>query len=146
MPARVARRTHRECSTKLNMTPMIDIVFQLLIFFVLAVELHNTVAEDLNLPEADQVRPDINVTEARTTVNINEDGTIKVTGRDLSLDELFRLLNVKREVFGDKAVHIRTDRNAQYCHVQQVMGVCKKLSIHKLSFGAIQEDQAPDGQ
>ena len=146
MPASAARHTHRECSTRLNMTPMIDIVFQLLIFFILAIELQNTITEDLNLPEADQARLDINVTEPRTTVNVTEDGTIKVTGRVISPEELHRLLDAKREVFRDQAVRIRSDRDAQYCHVQQVMGICKKLSIHNVSFGAAREDEAPDGQ
>jgi biopolymer transport protein ExbD len=61
---------------KMDMTPMIDCVFLLLIFFVLVIDLSQKDLEDLILPEAKFSVPDEAPPDVRPIVNINQGGDI----------------------------------------------------------------------
>jgi len=60
-------------SASLNMTPMIDVVFQLIIFLMLATEITNTDLERLFLPEAKAALVDTDPPKDRVIVNITHD-------------------------------------------------------------------------
>jgi len=82
-----ARKARRERSLIVDMTPMIDIVFQLLIFFLTTARLADMsrIAVDLPLERGEQRA----VAEAAgLIVNLPADGTIVVSGNVVTLDEL----------------------------------------------------------
>lgn len=141
----------KEAEAKMNMTPMIDIVFQLLIFFTLVSKLEETDREELYLPKADQARPDIDPGKGRMTINVSKDGRIKVKGFVLTIEALGRLLKVEGELFkktenaekSDKPILIRADREAEYGVIQQIMLECVKYQIWKLSFAASASKEEP---
>jgi biopolymer transport protein ExbD len=62
---------------KMDMTPMIDCVFLLMIFFVLVIDLSQTELEDLILPKAQYAVPDDKPPENRPVVNVMQDGLVK---------------------------------------------------------------------
>lgn len=144
------RRVHNEPATcKMNMTPMIDVVFQLLIFFILVTELQNIVTEELALPKADQAIADVNPPAGRTIINVtlNRSGQeqIWVMGSRYGLDALGARLKAEAEIykegaFSAKPVLIRADMKAQYRAVQDVMKKCIQSNIWRLSFGASRTD------
>ena len=71
--------TSAETEMDMNMTPMIDVVFLLVIFFMLVSDLSQKDLEDLLLPRSDQAthdRPDPN--RVRPIVNIHQDGEFVV--------------------------------------------------------------------
>ncbi len=61
---------------KMDMTPMIDCVFLLMIFFVLVIDLSQQELEDLILPKAEKTVPDDSPPQIRPIVNINQLGNI----------------------------------------------------------------------
>lgn len=61
---------------EMEMTPMIDCVFLLMIFFVLVIDLSQQELEDLILPKAEETEPDENPPENRPILNITQDGTM----------------------------------------------------------------------
>ena len=63
-----------EQEIKMDMTPMIDCVFLLMIFFVLVIDLSQKDLEDLILPKAIYAVPDENPPEIRPIINIVQDG------------------------------------------------------------------------
>ncbi|GAB4154732.1 MAG: hypothetical protein Fur0037_23310 [Planctomycetota bacterium] len=65
----------------MDMTPMIDCVFLLMIFFVLVIDLSQQNLEDLILPEAKYQEPDDKPPENRPIINILQDGTIVYKNR-----------------------------------------------------------------
>ena len=127
-----------EAEAKMDMTPMIDVVFQLLIFFILVSELQKQDFEMMILPAADQAQPDVDPPTGRTTINVVEDGKVLIMGKPLTIEQLDRHLKVLAEAYrtGDKPILIRADREAEYRVVQDVMMTCVKHNIWKLSFGA----------
>lgn len=58
----------------MDMTPMIDCVFLLMIFFVLVIDLSQQDMEDLILPQANRAVPDENPPENRPIINISQNG------------------------------------------------------------------------
>lgn len=61
---------------EMDMTPMIDCVFLLMIFFVLVIDLSQKDLEDLILPKAEFAVPDDQPPDIRPIVNIAQDGRI----------------------------------------------------------------------
>ncbi len=65
---------------ELDMTPMIDCVFLLMIFFVLVIDLSQKNLEDLILPKAKYAVPDENPPDVRPIINITQDGHMVYKG------------------------------------------------------------------
>ncbi|MFQ5506625.1 MAG: ExbD/TolR family protein [Planctomycetota bacterium] len=65
-----------EEAVKMDMTPMIDCIFQLIIFFFLIIDLQNQALEALVLPKAKYAVPDEPPPGFRPIINILQDGTM----------------------------------------------------------------------
>ena len=63
-------------NVEMDMTPMIDCVFLLMIFFVLVIDLSQKNLEDLVLPRAQFIEPDDQPTEGRPIINVLQNGTV----------------------------------------------------------------------
>lgn len=76
MGRKLTKRVQEELA--MDMTPMIDCVFLLMIFFVLVIDLSQQNLEDLILPKAKYAVPDEKPPEQRPVVNVLQDGKIVV--------------------------------------------------------------------
>ena len=87
-----------EKEDEMNMTPMIDIVFNLLIFFMVVSDLTQQELANLTLPLAHTAVEDKdNDEDDRIILNIDDKGQLLYKGKAISLDELgARLENAKR--------------------------------------------------
>ena len=144
------KRSETEC--KMNMTPMIDVVFQLLIFFILVTELQNKDYVQLTLPRADQAKAEEDIPKGRMTISITKDGEIMVMAKTYSLKKLSERLRVEADLtreagteFSDKPILIRADHKTEYKSVSDVMEQCIKHNIWKLSFAALRAEDLPPG-
>src|SRR5438105_14697419 len=114
-----------------NMTPMIDVVFQLIIFFLLSSHLAKQATQlALPLPAADSGQPSPSDDRPRLAVNVLADGTLLVANRTVSPSDLAGLLAERRAAHGDQLeVRIRGDRSVAYRHVEPVMLACVRAGI-----------------
>jgi biopolymer transport protein ExbD len=135
---------------EMNMTPMIDIVFQLIIFLMVANDMSRKEIEDLNLPQARFATEDKGEKEKyRIIVNLlrNEKKNqpdLKVKGRDMDLVQFQQFLKPEadrnREPDGPKAselyVLIRADKSSRWQDVQWVIQACcdPGIRVYKLQF------------
>src|SRR5438093_9984129 len=99
-----------------NMTPMIDVVFQLIIFFLLSSHLAKQEKQlPLPLPSAASGIVQPADSRPRLTVNVLADGTLLVANRPIKPDDLVGLLRERRATHGDELqVRIRADRRVLY--------------------------------
>ena len=152
-----------EGGAETDMTPMIDIVFQLIIFFLVANDLTRKEIEELELPKAIYGKEDvaseketriiINVLKPDDVANPPKIPDVKVKGKQYNLDDLKRYMrsraDMKREEGPNSAsaiyVLVRADRNAPWQYVQYVMQVCADptVMIYKMQFATTTSD---DGQ
>ncbi len=134
---------------KLNMTPMIDVVFLLIIFFMLVSELSKMEAEAISLPTATKGVDDKEPPKGRIVINIKEKGTIVVSRREYSPRGLRALLHERsvrsRDADGLSTVpvKVRADAQVSYKYVQQVMVQCMREYIWQMSFGCMPHENMP---
>jgi len=119
-----------------NMTPMIDVVFQLIIFFLLSSHLAKQEKQlPLPLPSAASGTVEAVDERPRLTVNVLADGTLLVASRAISADDLLPLLRERRTVHGDQLeVRIRGDRGVLYSRVEPVLLACVKAGIWNVAY------------
>jgi biopolymer transport protein ExbD len=130
------------------MTPMIDVVFQLIIFFMLVSEFSNMEMEQIMLPYALEAKEEPEKPENRVIVNVNDKGEIRMMRREIKPAELKTLLFEKARASPKDAdglptisVKLRADAECEYKFVQEVIVQCMRAYIWKLSFGASQIDR-----
>jgi len=115
---------------KLNMTPMIDIVFQLLIFFFVAAR-YEAAENELNLvlPKADEAMARI-AKPKEITVNIDAAGRLFIGGQVLNHDQLQAVLQqAQADNPGRTTVIVRGDEKCDLKFVVAVMNLCAKVDI-----------------
>ncbi len=121
----------------LNLTPLIDVVFLLLIFFLVATRLAEEDRElDVLLPTASEAMP-MTVAPSQIIVNIDEQGNYFVENARLSLDELDRV--IQRAAVNNplqQSINIRADKRVALDYVIQALNVCKKYGIEDYTFDA----------
>jgi biopolymer transport protein ExbD len=142
-----------------DLTPMIDIVFQLVIFFLVANDLTRKEVEELKLPQAIYGQEDlaqeqerriiINILGPQRDIHTGQElfpgrlppkiPTIKVKGQTYDLQKLERFMRTQadldREPPGGPGapsaiyVLIRADKGTPWQHVQYVMQVCAQPNV-----------------
>jgi len=111
-----------------DLTPVIDVVFLLLIFFLVATEYHQEERElDVVLPEVTQAQP-LTMTK-ELIVNITKAGEYKVAGRDYDERQLYLIIREAKENNPQMTALIRGDGQSALRHAVRVMGMCNKVQM-----------------
>jgi biopolymer transport protein ExbD len=138
----MARRSTEEVG--MNMTPMIDIVFQLIIFFVVTTDLDRQVFNESITLAFSPSGPAIEKRDPRTvTIEVDQKGRLFIARRPIQEDMLTRLLYQARLQGGQTTpVQIRGDHNSRHEAVRSVMQACGKAGLYRISFVATKEKAA----
>ena len=119
----------------LSLTPLIDIVFLLLIFFLVATRFADVDREmDVELPAASEARPLI-VQPKEIFINIDKDGNIFSGGEQYDLIRLERMLQQAKSANPvNQSVIIRADKRSELDSVVQVINACNRAGVsHSLT-------------
>ncbi len=122
-----------------NLMPLIDMVFLLLIFFLVA----TTFAEEerdqnVNLTEAAS-NQSLSSTPNQLILNIQADGTTVISGKSFEPEALAALLDRAVQDDPDKRVLIRADRDAYMKYFARTAVLCQNAGIDRLNIGYIPE-------
>jgi biopolymer transport protein ExbD len=133
-------------SLEFNMTPMIDVTFLLIIFFLLASHFaQQEVQLDLALPTAHSGRQGIEGQNRRVTINVLSEGALLLGGQPLDRQELARRIEFEsrqnQEPGRELEVRIRCDRRVAYRHVEPIMLACAAAGVWKVTFAVVRENQ-----
>ncbi len=114
----------------LSMTPLIDVVFLLLIFFLVATRFSEEERElAIVLPEASEAKPLI-APPKNLFVNVSPEGKFFIGGQELDEDQLYRALaQAWINNPGQQEVVIRGDKRARWESIAVVMNLCNKANI-----------------
>ncbi len=136
---------------EIDMTPMIDCVFLLLIFFMCAASMSKVdLTPDVKLP----IAPKAAVPEdlrGRGTVNILPIGTVTTVGETVTRDrpfmvygkmmtesELESAISGKRDEEPNLRVYMRVDRNAEFSTVRRAIKACAAAGVFDIIFASFQ--------
>ncbi|HEY3245883.1 MAG TPA: biopolymer transporter ExbD [Phycisphaerae bacterium] len=115
----------------MDMTPMIDTVFNLLIFFLVAGSLQQAEREmKIALPLASSAGP-ISAALREIVVNVDAEGRIIVTGRQISADDLRTMVKEAVVINAQQKVIVRGDRGTAYANVVRVLDICKAAGVQE---------------
>lgn len=118
---------------QLNLTPMIDVVFNLIIFFMVGTRFADMERQfDIQLPQVSQAQP-LTTPPDEIVVNVFSDGKIVVGEETLSLSQLTDRLAAARARYADQKVLIRGDGRGVYQHVMDVLNSCQAARISNFS-------------
>jgi biopolymer transport protein ExbD len=117
----------------LNMTPMVDVILNLLIFFMLGSRFAAEERQvDIQLPNVSHAQP-LTAPPDEIVINLFADGHIIVDQKTVTAEELERLLAEAHARYRDQAVLIRGDGKGNYQSVMDVLSICQKAEITKYS-------------
>ncbi|MEW6359735.1 MAG: biopolymer transporter ExbD [Planctomycetota bacterium] len=135
-----------------SMTPMIDIVFLLIIFFITVTEFSKQEKYKLELPRADMANPDENIKHDRLLVNMAKGGQVYVlcgdaipNVRDPQFQQI--LAREAKESLGrgkspDREVILRADKDMPFHHAQDLILACRKVGVWRLKLQTERDDKA----
>ena len=125
-------KTHLDEQPTVNLTPMIDIVFLLIIFFMVGTKFAEMERDiDLKVPS---VRDGGTLTDAprRKTVHVYHDGTILLDHRTVTLEQLASELRNAKQEYAGLGVLIRGDGRGSFQRVAEVLNACRQADVTDL--------------
>lgn len=139
---RVPLRNRRE-PIQLNMTPLIDVVFLLIIFFLVSSHLARQETQlELDLPTAASGREAAVESRPRLSVNVLPDGRIMLGSTETLPGDIARRLQYERNQTGDDLeVRIRADRSVPYGIVEPILTACAESGIWNVNFAVFNREQ-----
>jgi biopolymer transport protein ExbD len=128
----VPLKTHQDDLPAINLTPMIDIVFNLIIFFMVSTrftEMERKV--DLAVPKVADSKALAEIPKSRT-INIYRDGKITLDGVSVTLRELSDQLAAVQRQHGHQNVVVRGDADGPFQNVAAVFSACQRAGISEM--------------
>ena len=131
----------REHGLRFNITPLIDIVFLLIIFFLAASHLARSEAlEPVELPEAVETDDETERTPRRLTVTVSPDGTT-ISGEPMTVEGIKQMIVAGHQQAEGKRfeVRIRADHRVPYSQVEPIMLSCAEAGVTTIGFQVLQK-------
>ena len=144
----MARRSSTD-QCEMDMTPMIDVVFQLIIFFVVTIKFSTDVNPDIFLEDGKhgETLTQDNMPPSTLEIELDRSGRISIHNATMSPSMLTTIIKNRINRHGNEfPVLIRADRHTQHEKVRKVMDICTGAGIWKLSFLAVQEHKGEKKQ
>lgn len=120
------------------MTPMIDMVFLLLVFFMTV----STLAQadrrvKLDLPESAQSDVPEDLSD-RGTISLDAEGTIYLGAQARSLDEMQSVIKESLELNPELRIHVRADQATAYSEIKKVLRACAEVGAYEVIYATYQ--------
>lgn len=131
----------QDAAASIELTPIIDMVFLLLIFFLVATTFHQTEREmQIALPSAGASAP-ISAVLLELIVNVDANGKAFVGGRSIEPDALRGMIADAVKVNPEQKVTIRGDRTTAYANIVRVLDICKDAGIQEPYLDTVMTDR-----
>jgi len=138
-------KTQHDDQPTLNLTPMIDVVFLLIIFFMVATQFSERECDiELELPEVASASALTSAPKQRV-VAVRENGQITLDHDEVTLAELTRRLTAARREYPHTSVVIRGDAACAFQHVAAALAACKEANISDLGITVRIAGKRPEG-
>ncbi|MEM7456274.1 MAG: biopolymer transporter ExbD [Planctomycetota bacterium] len=132
----MAIKLPRDEQTTINLTPLIDIVFLLVIFFMVGSRFSELNEAEKQIPlQVPQVADGRAMTDPprKRVINVLHDGTIFLDQQEHTLEELYSEMVDATEQYRQIGVVVRADANSPYQNVADVIATCRNAEISDLN-------------
>ncbi len=126
----------------LDLTPIVDVVFNLLIFFALSLNFAATSGGiNVKLPSASSAEP---VKSEQLTINLTQAGQVYYNDKEINIDDLpSKLKDIEDK---DSLIIIRADNSVPHGQVVEIMDIVKTEGFSKLAIAVDQAKGSLDGK
>ena len=124
------RRTFNK-RPRIEMIPLIDVVFLLLVFFIysmLSLTVHRGLPVQLPTASTSQVAK-----HEFISISLQRDGRLFIEDREVDLHSLPRLLMQAKDRYPETKVYLRADKEVSYQKVVEVLNLVRLAGIYKLA-------------
>ncbi len=128
---RFSQRNSLVTLSDINITPLLDLAFVLLIIFIITTPLL-TQSIELKLPKGGAPDKKLSKSDIRT-VEITSAGYYKLESKSVPLPQIIRQLAGEFRGNANLVVYIRADKDSRYDLVAQVIDGCQKSGITRYS-------------
>lgn len=128
---RFSQRSHLVTLSEINITPLLDLAFVLLIIFIITTPML-TQSIELKLPHGGRPDTHLNKSDIRT-VEISTSGYYALDRRQMPLDQIIYRLATEFRSNPNLVVYIRADKDCRYNYVARVLDGCQKYGITRYS-------------
>jgi biopolymer transport protein ExbD len=128
---RFSQRSHLVTLSEINITPLLDLAFVLLIIFVITTPLLEQ-SINLKLPRGGAREKQLNKSDIRT-VEISNTGYYALDKRKMQLPQIISQLAGESRANPNLVVYIRADKDCRYDLVAQIIDGCQKYGITRYS-------------
>ncbi len=120
------------------MTPMIDMVFLLLVFFMTVSTLSQADKRvKLDLPESASSKVPENLSN-RGTISLDAEGKIFIGQQAKTLDQMQVLIKEFMAANPDLRIHLRVDQATSYKAIKKVLRACAEVGAYEVVYAAYQ--------
>jgi biopolymer transport protein ExbD len=143
-------KPHKTITAEMDMTPMIDVTFQLIAFFMFVLNFSEVDQDQrINLPLSELARPPEVAYDQPLTIQLTSDDTIFFAGDELTSTALknallreARLIRYAEKEVSDVTVVIRADRLAKTGKVQELIQLCQEAEFDTFALRGRQSDRS----
>ena len=125
----MARRKTVDEDQEMNLTPLIDCVFLLLIFFMVTTVFKQPYSLQVELPEA---RQEEQMEEKELVGSITAEGRMEINREPVTVENLAQVLLREKKGTGSLTLILRTDKMTKHKWVLEVLEVAKSVGIERI--------------
>lgn len=127
---------------RMNLTPMIDVVFLLIIFFVVSnTMMQRDISMQLDLPAALTGQTDENSQTGKMIINMDASGGLYFGALAVTSDELRAvILQEKANARRPLEIRIRTDRSVPYERIEPLLTLCVECGVSNVAFSVLEKN------
>jgi biopolymer transport protein ExbD len=123
-----------------QLTPMIDMTFLLLIFFMVTQKItEQQINMEVKLPVAASARTPDDISE-REVINLQSDGSVYVGERKVSINELRTHLKQRLAKHPPLRMYVRADADTDSTEIKRIMRTCAEAGAIEIIFGTHKQD------
>lgn len=122
---------------EMNIAPLVDMVFLLLIFFLVTTTFSRETGVNVRKPKARTAQA---LSRESILVAVTKEGTIHIDNRRVDLEMLNRFIKDKVRENPESPVIIIADKSALTGNIIEVMDECKVAGAERISLAAMKED------
>jgi biopolymer transport protein ExbD len=131
-------------NTEIDMTPMIDMTFQLITFFMFVMNFSEAEQDDrIQLPSSQLAKPVEGALESPITLQLTNKGTVIYAGELVAVTDVGTYLEREKTVMLDAGkepnaatVIVRADGRSQTGEVQQIIRMCQEKGFERFALRA----------
>jgi len=140
-------KSHSQVKAEADLTPMIDMVFQLIAFFMVLINFSQSEQNDrVQLPDSELAKPAEEKLESPIVLHLTEEGTVILGGEEMAIEAMrpflgreIEVLKLEKKSVSDANIIIRGHRDVAGGRVQDLIERCQEMGFERFALRVKEE-------